>query len=312
MADFDLRQLTTMIAIAEEGTFSRAANRLGYTQSSVSQHIAALEKALGGSVFDRPGGPRPVRITPLGAVVLEQGRELLSKAEALGQAVDRFKAGDGRIDVGTLQSVSNVILPTVLRRLRDEHPNCEIRLSEAEPDEARIGDLDLLFYDRLINDESEHVLLMADPYLVVSHPGDLPAGPVRAEKLDGKAMVAWPATYDQPRLAKSLAHAGAQPRIVFRSGGNETVLSMVRAGMGLAVLPWLAIHHVVCRSCGAIHGSEGWSDLQVHELDPTPTREIYLHWPPGRGGQSPLAARTIEIAVEASHELAQQAPPFRT
>jgi DNA-binding transcriptional LysR family regulator len=297
MADFDLRQLTTMIAIAEEGTFSRAANRLGYTQSSVSQHIAALEKALGGSVFDRPGGPRPVRITPLGVVVLEQARELLSKAEALGQAVDRFKAGDGRIDVGTPQSVSNVILPTVLRRLRDE---------------ARIGDLDLLFYDGLISDESEHVLLMEDPYLVVSHPGDLPAGPVPAEKLDGKAMVAWPATYDQPRLEKSLAHAGAQPRIVFRSGGNETVLSMVRAGMGLAVLPWLAIHHVVCRSCGGIHGSEGWPDLEVHELDPTPTREIYLHWRPGRGRQSPLAARTIEIAVEASRELAQQAPPVRT
>ncbi|MFI7708859.1 LysR family transcriptional regulator [Nonomuraea sp. NPDC049480] len=141
MADVDLRQLKTMIAIAEEGTFSRAANRLGYTQSNVSQHIAALEKTLGGSVFDRPGGPRPVRITPLGAVVPEQGRELPSKAEALGHAVDRFKAGDGRIDVGTLQSVSNMILPTVLRRLRDEHPNCEIRISEAEPDEAQIGDL---------------------------------------------------------------------------------------------------------------------------------------------------------------------------
>jgi DNA-binding transcriptional LysR family regulator len=312
MADIDLRQLTTMIAIAEEGTFSRAANRLGYTQSSVSQHIAALERAVGGSVFDRPGGPRPVRITPLGAVVLEHGRELLSKAEALGHAVDRFKAGDGRIDVGTLQSVSNVILPTVLRRLRDEHPTCEIRLSEAAPDEAQLGDLDLLFYDGLISDEAEHVLLMEDPYLVVAHPGDLPAGPAPARKLDGKAMVAWPATSDQPRLERSLAHAGAQPRIVFRSAGNETILSMVRAGMGLAVLPWLAIHHVVCRSCGAIHGPEGWPDLHIHELDPTPTRAIYLHWPPGRGGQSPLAARTIEVAVEVSREVAQQAPPART
>jgi DNA-binding transcriptional LysR family regulator len=312
MAEVDLRQLTTMIAIAEEGTFSRAANRLGYTQSSVSQHIAALEKTLGGSVFDRPGGPRPVRITPLGAVVLEQGRELLSKAEALRHAVDRFKAGDGRIDVGTLQSVSNVILPTVLRRLRDEHPNCEIRLSEAEPDEAQIGDLDLLFFDGLISDETEHVLLMEDPYLVVSRPGDLPDGPVPAKELHEKAMVAWPATCDQPRLEKFLARAGAQPRIVFRSAGNETILSMVRAGIGLAVLPWLAIHHVVCRSCGAIHGPEGWSDLRVHDLDPTPTRQIYLHSPPGRGDQSPLAARTIEIAVEVSRELAQQAPPART
>src|SRR5437667_2408046 len=62
MADVELRHLRTMAAIAEEGTFGRAAGRLRYTQSSVSQQIAALEKAVGGAVFDRPGGPRPVRI----------------------------------------------------------------------------------------------------------------------------------------------------------------------------------------------------------------------------------------------------------
>jgi molybdate transport repressor ModE-like protein len=312
MADVDLRQLTTLVAIAEEGTFSRAAKKLGYTQSSVSQHIAALERALGGSVFDRPGGPRPVRITPLGAVVLEHGRQLLSKADALQRAVDRFKAGAGRIDIGTVQSVSNVILPTVLRLLRDEHPDCEIRLSSPEPDDAQIGDLDLLFHDGPITEETEHVLLMDDPYLVVAHPGDLPAGPVPAQRLDGKAMVAGPATRDRLRSEQFLAHAGARPHIVFRAGSDETILSMVRAGMGLAVLPWLAIHHVVCRSCGAIHGSEASSDLQIHELDPTPTRGIHLHWAPGRAGRSPLAARTIEIAVHVARGLARQAPPART
>ncbi|WP_280336382.1 LysR family transcriptional regulator [Nocardia wallacei] len=308
MTGLDLRQLTTMIAIAEEGTFSRAADRLGYTQSSVSQHIAALEKTLGGSLFDRPGGPRPVRLTPLGTVVLERGRELLAKAEALERAVERFKAGHGRIDIGTLQSASNVILPTVLRRLRDERPNCEIRLSEADPGEAHIEDHDLLFYDGSIGNDVEHVLLMEDPYLVVAQPGDLPDGPVPADTLHGKAMVAWPTTCDQPRLEKSLAHAGAQPQVVFRSAGNEEILAMVRAGIGLAVLPWLAIHHVVCRDCGMIHGSEGWPDLQVHDIVPTPTRHIYLRWPPGRRGQSPLADRTAEIAIEVSRELARQAP----
>jgi DNA-binding transcriptional LysR family regulator len=99
--DVELRHLATMAAIVEEGTFGRAGSRLGYTQSSISQQIAALEKSVGGPVFERPGGPKPVRITPLGAVVLEHGRDLLAKAEALADAVERFKAGDGRIDVGT-------------------------------------------------------------------------------------------------------------------------------------------------------------------------------------------------------------------
>lgn len=313
MSELELRHLRALAAIADEGTFSRAAHRLGYTQSSVSQHIAALERAVGGQVFDRPGGPKPVRITPLGAVVIEHARELLSKAAALEDAVDRFRAGDGRIEIGTLQSISNVILPAVLRRLQDEHPRCEIRLSEEEPDRAQLGDLDLLFYDGPIGEDAESVLLLADPYLVVARPDDLPAGKLPVEALHGKAVVAWPATCDQPRLEEALAHAGAQLRIVFRTAGNDTILSMVRAGMGSAVLPWLAIRHLVCLSCGDIHGSDGGSDqpLQVHELDPTPTREIYLHWPPGHAARSPLAAHAIEIAVEVSRALAQQAPRQR-
>jgi DNA-binding transcriptional LysR family regulator len=251
-----------------------------------------------------------VQLTPLGAVVLDHGRELLSKADALRDAVERFKAGDGRIDIGTMQSVSNVILPALVRRLKQEHPNCEIRFTETEQDDAHIGDLDLLFHDGPIGEDAEHVLLLEDPYFVVARPEDFPTGPVRAAQLDGKAMVAWPATRNQPSIEQTLASAGGQPRVVFRSAGNETILSMVRAGIGLAVLPWLAIHHVVCRKCGAIHGYHDTSDhpLHVHQLDPTPTRDIYLHWPRGHAEQSPLTARTIAFAVEVARELADQMP----
>jgi DNA-binding transcriptional LysR family regulator len=301
-----------LVAIAEEGTFARAAGRLGYTQSSVSQHIAALEKAVGGQVFDRPGGPKPVRITPLGAVVLEYGREVLANADALDDAVDRFKAGNGRIDIGTLQSISNVILPTVVRRLQDEHPGCEIRLSEMAADQTELGGLDLLFHDRPIGEDAERVLLMDDPYLVVARPDDLPAGKLPLKALDGKGLVAWSVT--QPRLEEALVEAGSRPRIVFRTPGNDTILSMVRAGLGSAILPWLAVRHLVCPTCGDIHGSDGGVDqpLKVHDLDPAPTREIYLHWPAGHVTRSPLAAHAIEIAVEVSRTLAEQAAQRRT
>jgi DNA-binding transcriptional LysR family regulator len=299
VTDVELRHLAAMAAIAEEGSFGRAAARLGYTQSTVSQQIAALERAVGGPVFDRPGGPRPVRITPLGAVVLEHGRDLLAKAERLAAAVDRFKAGDGRIDIGTFQSVSNVILPVVLRRLRDEHPDCDIRLSEEEPEQPHIGDLDLLFYDGRIDGDVEHVKLLDDPYLLVASDGAFPEGPVRLKQLDDAPMVAWPLTCDQPSTEQALTHSGTRPRIVFRSAINDTLLSMVRAGMGSAVLPWLAIL-----------GANVQSDerLRVHELRPSlPAREIYLHWRAG-STQSPLAARAIEIAVEAAAQIADHHP----
>src|SRR6185312_8463358 len=111
----ELRWITAFAAVADEGSFGRAALRLGYTQSTISQQIAALEKAVGGAVFDRPGGPKAVRLTPLGAVVLEHGRGLLAGAAALATAVERFRAGEGRIDIGTFQSVSNVLLPQVVQ-----------------------------------------------------------------------------------------------------------------------------------------------------------------------------------------------------
>ncbi|WP_444951180.1 LysR family transcriptional regulator [Micromonospora ureilytica] len=289
MSDVELRHLTTMAAVADEGTFGRAAARLGYTQSTVSQQVAALEKAVGGAVFDRPGGPKPVRITPLGTVVLAHGRDLLAKAQAMAAAVDRFKAGDGRVDIGTFQSVSNVILPLVIRRLRDEHPGCDIRLFEEETDQPQVHELDLMFFDGRVEGEVELLKLLDDPYLLVARRGTFPDGPVRLAQLDGAPMVAHPPICDQARMEQALARRGVRPHIVCRTAGNETVLSMVRAGMGSAVLPQLAVRS------GDVGSDES---LCVHELKPAlPPREIFLLWQAHRT-HSPLAARTIEIAVD--------------
>lgn len=294
MGDVDLRHLRALALIAEEGTFARAAARLGYTQSSVSQQIAGLERAVGGAVFDRPGGPRPVRLTPLGTLVLERGRDLLRDADDLADAIERFRAGEGRIDIGTLQSVSAVVLPALVRRLREEHPGCEIRLSEGEADEPRADDLDLLFHDGPVDDDVESLKLIDDPYLLVARPGDFPDGPVRLEGLDDAAVVAWPATCDQPRLEREIRRSGSRIRVVFRSASNETLLSMVRAGLGIAILPWLAL-------------AEAWDDdrLRVHRLRPAPAREIYLHWPAGRT-RSPLAVKATQVAREIARDLSDQ------
>jgi DNA-binding transcriptional LysR family regulator len=298
MPELELRHLAALAAIADEGSFGRAASRLGYTQSTISQQIAALERTVGGAVFERPGGPKPVRITPLGAVLLDHGRRVLSTTAELSQAIDRFMAGGGRIDIGTFQSVSTVILPSVVRRLRDEFPDCDIRLSEEEADRPRIGELDLLFYDGLIDDDTENVKLLDDPYLLVAAAGTFPGGPVALPQLENAPMVAWPLKGDQAAMEHALARGGAHPRIVFRTAVNDAQLSMVLAGLGSTVLPWLAVH-----------GAAVFSDdrLDVHELRPSPPpRAIYLHWRAERS-RSPLVRRAIEIAVDVAASLAS--PP---
>jgi DNA-binding transcriptional LysR family regulator len=287
MSEVELRHVATMAAVADEGSFGRAATRLGYTQSTVSQHIAALEKVVGGAVFDRPGGPKPVRITPLGAVVLSHGRDLLERREVMTAALDRFRAGEGRIDIGTFQSVSNVLLPLVVRQLREEHPGCDIRLFEDESDPPPVDQVDLMFFDSRVDGDIEHLKLLDDPYVLVAPRGAFPEGPVQLTSLHGAPMVAWPPTCDQPRVEQMFAGNDVQPRIVFRAAGNEAVLAMVRSGLGSAVLPRLVLN-----------SAEADQGLSIHELLPAPPRrEIYLLWRAGRT-QSPLTTRAIEIAVE--------------
>jgi DNA-binding transcriptional LysR family regulator len=289
--DLVLRHLRTLDAVVEEGTFSGAAHRLSYTQSTVSQQIAALERSIGGPVFDRPGGPRAVRLTPLGKLVLDRGRRLLREADDLTNGIERFRAAGGRLDIGTFQSVSTVILPDLLSRLREEHPACEVRLSEGEPEDPRIGDLDLLFYDGVVDDDVESVKLLEDPYVLVARTDEFAHETVPLSDLEGEAMVAWPATCDQPRIERVLRESNAQPRVVFRSANNEALLSMVRVGLGCAILPSLAVT-----------GAVGDPALRIHPLDPSPSREIHLHWP-ARRPMSAVAARALELARQIADDL---------
>lgn len=295
MTDVELRHLATFVFVIGEGSFGRAAARLGYTQSTVSQHIAGLERAVGGRVFDRPGGPRPVQLTPLGSVVQVHAAELLARADALDAAVEGFKAGEGRLTIGTFQSVSNTLLPVLVRRLLDEFPGCEIRLSEDESDSPDLARVDLLFYDVRKDDAGvEYVKLLDDPYFLVAARGRFPDGPVDLAALDGAPMVAWPPDCAQPALEEALAASGVRPEYMFRAGGNEAVLSMTRAGLGSAILPWLAIH-------GA--GATTDETLSIHELrPPVAHRELYLLRRAHRT-LSPLAARAVELTVEIAQDL---------
>ncbi|WP_433041830.1 LysR family transcriptional regulator [Dactylosporangium sp. CS-033363] len=295
----ELRHLATMAAVVDDGSFGRAAARLGYTQSTVSQQVAALEKAVGGAVFDRPGGPRPVTLTPLGQVVLAHGRELLARAGAMAAALERFRAGEGRLDIGTFQSLSTTLLPRLVVALRAEFPGCDIRLFEEEADPPRIDAVDLTFFDGRVAGDVSHRKLLDDPYALVARRGDFPAGPVALADLHRAPMVAWPPECDQPRVEEAFARAGVRPRLVFRTTSNEAVLSMVRAGIGSAVLPRLVL--------GGLDDA-----LSVHPLRPAfPPREIYLLWPAGRT-LSPLAARAVALSVEIAGSLSGEIADMAT
>src|SRR5438270_6018787 len=111
----EARHLAALQAVAEESSFSRAAERLGYAQSAVSQQIAALEKVVGLRLVERPGGPRPVSLTEAGRVLSHHADHIQARLGAARADLDALAAGvAGTVRVGTFQSAGARILPAVL------------------------------------------------------------------------------------------------------------------------------------------------------------------------------------------------------
>lgn len=247
----EVRHFAALKAVAEEGSFGRAAARLGYTQSAVSQQIAALERAVGQRLVERPGGPRRVSLTQAGELVLRHADGIVARLQAAQADLAAFSAGTaGPLRVGTYQSVGARILPTLLREFGDRYPLVDVRLTESSADGELLrlvetGGLDLTFV-MLPLDEGpfEAVELMRDPYVLL-----VPAASPLADRersLTLREVARQPLIgYRQCRSVHAVeAHfrgTGLDPRIVFRSDDNTTIQGLVAAGVGAALVPRLAV-----------------------------------------------------------------------
>lgn len=254
LRDADSRHLAALAAVARERSFGRAAQRLGFTQSAVSQQIATLERLAGSALFDRPGGPKAVELTPAGRVVLVHAEAILGRLDAADNELARLRSGQtGRLVVGTFQSVSVKILPTAVGLMRASHPGVEVRLHEADENEELIsrllsGELDLSFVVGPIDDERVEVQqLMLDPFVVVmaakpnAATDGYDCGPVLLTEILSQPLIGETQSSCQSLIELGLRGGGIEPNYVFRTDDNAAIQAMVRTGMGNAVRPLLAV-----------------------------------------------------------------------
>jgi DNA-binding transcriptional LysR family regulator len=290
--DLETRHLIALDAVATEGTFGRAAERLGYTQSAVSQQIAAFERLVGGSLFDRPGGPRPVELTPLGQLMLDHARDVLRRIDAIADDVDRFRSGDaGRLDIGTFQSISVAVLPTIVHELRRDLPGLMVRPFESDFEEELVdkllaGELELTFMVGPLPDQLDGCVLYRDPFVVVAPLEAADDGPMCVRRLVSEPLIGQHDNACQRTMDAALRAAGCIPEYVFRTNDNSAVVAMVRAGMGMAVMPLLAL-------------DLNDTTVALRPLDPPiAERVISLVWRRSRT-LSPAAERFIGVATDA-------------
>ena len=301
---YDVRQLKVLREVAECGSFSAAADALAYTQSAVSKQIAALERETGLPLIER--AVRPVRLT-------DAGRALVAHAEAafshLAAAQDELAAiaglRAGTLRLGTFASAGATVTVPALSAFHARHPGVKLTLIEAEPRESislvRAGDLDLaVIYDypgfaSSLDEHLEVTHLLDDTFELIVPSAHALAGKRRIS-LGALANEPWlfprvtdgiSSTYDR-LMRGACAVAGFEPQILFEVNDCQTAQGFVAAGMGVAVLPHLALH--------PLHPA-----VTVRKLDDAPMRSV-LAVRLRHGAPTPPAAAALELLREAARD----------
>jgi len=253
LASASFRHLAALVTVAHEGSFGAAADELGYSQATISQQIAALEKMMGAALFDRPGGPKPVTLTSAGRALLPHAEHILAHVSKADDDVrDHLTGSAGNITIGTFQSVSVHLLPAAVSRLRQTSPQLSIGLYEGRSSEELVDQLltheiDVAFIEGPVDDSRVHVFeLGRDPYLLLISPSSPLCDLVvdsrfPLEALSGHPLIGQPALTYQDDVDAILRTHGIAPKYLFRTVDNGAVQAMVRSGVGAAVMPRLAI-----------------------------------------------------------------------
>ena len=301
-----LDQVRCFVAVAEELHFSRAAERLAMTQPPLSRQIQKLERAVGAVLLERDN--RKVQLTGAGEAFLDEAYRLLNLVDSAGDLARRVDAGTaGVVRLGFTAVSAISVLGPLLRRLNHDLPDVEVLLSErvtgAQVEGIRHGELDIGMarppFDTALLDSQ---VVLREPLMAVvpaDHPLASADRPLRPMDFEGQRVIGYHP--QQSRYFHELAVrflTNAHPRIEQRVHQVLTVMLLVAAGRGLALVPASAaslhVEGIVFKDL--VHGG---GDTQ---LDADPERPVELHaiWP--RDSITPVVRRVLSVISEVAGE----------
>ncbi|MFJ6750230.1 LysR family transcriptional regulator [Streptomyces sp. NPDC091266] len=292
----ELRQLQYFVAVAEEGSFTRAAARLHLAQPGVSAQIRRLERELGQPLLDRSG--REVVLTQVGEAVLPYARAALGAVDGVRQTVDELTGLlRGHIAIGLVSGAATRAfeVPTLLADFHDAHPQVEITLaedtSERMLDALRRGELDIavvgvadeehppgLSFEIVLDEPLVAAVALDDPLLGRARRTSVPLASLR-----DRALISLPrGTGIRGALDRACADAGFRPRIAFEAAAPYVLAELAARGLGVAVIPELPADDAA---------SFGLRTLRI--THPQARARIALAWQTGGPG-SPAARVFLE------------------
>jgi DNA-binding transcriptional LysR family regulator len=296
--------------VVRRGSFSGAAEALSYTQSAVSQAIARLEAETGATLIVRDrGGVRP---TAAGASLVEHADGIFARIEAAeAELAAVLGVRSGRLRAASFPSAGATLMPQAIAAFRQRHRDVALTLAEGEPEEIaprlRAGEFDLALLFEFPGTRERHgarlrtQLLFEDPMLVAL-PADHTLAGKPALTLGDLREDDWVQTSASSPCARHVVRlclaAGFEPKVTFESDDYEMVQGLVAAGVGVALIPRLALTRV-------------HPGIVVRALAPSsPTRRVVAATL-GAAGVSPAAESMIAILGEVAKRYTDgpKAPP---
>ncbi|MFC9947794.1 LysR family transcriptional regulator [Streptomyces pratensis] len=248
---YDPTRLAALVAVAEAGSITRAAARLGYTAPALSQQLSKLEREAGAALLVRHH--RGARLTAAGELLAGRARRVLDEMDQARHELARLSGlSGGRLRVGTFVTAGIHLLPPVLTAFRRAHPDVELTVTDYEPpagvSAVAAGDVDLALthaYEPaaaapLPAGVSAEPLLVEELVLVTALGQMLSegSGPLPVAELAGRPLISSAPEHPPRRgVERALAEAGATPAVVCESPGYALVCALVSAGLGVAVVP---------------------------------------------------------------------------
>jgi DNA-binding transcriptional LysR family regulator len=303
----EIRHLAALEAVAREGSFRGAAQRLGYVQSAISHQILALERLVGVTLVQRTRGSRLSVLTPAGEALLEHASAILARVRVAQTDVASIaNERDAVFRVGSYQNLAALLVTPILPRFRAAAGSTvfvERESGSAMQALVRDRDVDVALTQHPIDEPAlAHADLLDDPYVVLAPASSLVARrrrPLTLEEVARSGLVAHGPT--RTRVESALAARGLAPAIRFRSDNNATVHALVAASVGCAVLPRLA----------AV-SSPGVTVLPLDPADTLPPRRLALAWHRERGGSPEIDEFVAAVTRQATRVAAALAATAET
>ncbi|GAB1582736.1 MULTISPECIES: LysR family transcriptional regulator [Phyllobacteriaceae] len=271
MKGFNFGQLETFARVAECGSFSAAAERLGVSQPAVSLQVRQLERQLGVKLLERIG--RKASPTRAGQEFIEHVRRIDAVVMDAGRAMAKYRAGHvGRVRLGTGATACIYLLPPILRKLRDNYPQLDIIVRTGNTPDILRGVEENTIDVALVTLPVTGRIFQATPLIEDEQVAIFPVGEAPPEKaVEAATLAARPLVLYEPGghsrdvIDGWFRNAGLAPKPVMELGSVEAIKELVGAGLGCAVLPRLAVG-----------GNGSRNDFVVRSLRPRLTRQLGL------------------------------------